>query len=409
MINISNIDGGKDEKTCDNNISVIITSTTNQKKNENEKMITMDLGQCETSLKYEYNMSLNAPLYILQIISEEESGMKIPKIEYEIYYPFNNNNLEKLDLNLCKGIKIEISIPVKLSDNLDKHNPKSCYYNDICYTATSESGTDIYLKDRKNEFVENNKTLCEENCDLIDYNYTNEKAKCSCDVKTNINPNYDFKFNKNEFFKNFINIKNIANINIIKCYKIVLNFKNLLNNYGFYIMSSIMFLLILTIFIFRFISYKKMKKDLFNMSMLLNKVSQIEIQPEVNKNKYSLKKINKKSQEKRRRKINKEINKYNIIKIKFKKSKEIKYSNNAKETTQDKKDKLSSKQNIINISNINSYDINIKYIKEFLELKDFELNSLEYEEAFKLDKRNYFQYYSSLIKYNHPLSFSFGN
>ena len=172
-------------------------------------MITMDLGQCETSLKYEYNMSLSAPLYILQIISEEESGMKIPKIEYEIYYPFNNNNnLEKLDLNLCKGIKIEISIPVKLSDNLDEHNPKSCYYNDICYTATSESGTDINLKDRKNEFVENNKTLCEENCDLIDYNYTNEKAKCSCDVKTNINSNYDYKFNKNEFFKNFINIKN---------------------------------------------------------------------------------------------------------------------------------------------------------------------------------------------------------
>ena len=91
-LNISNIDSGKDEKTGDNNISVIITSTTNQKKNENEKMITMDLGQCETSLKNEYNISSNAPLYILQIISEEEKGMKISKIEYEIYYPFNNHN-----------------------------------------------------------------------------------------------------------------------------------------------------------------------------------------------------------------------------------------------------------------------------------------------------------------------------
>ena len=45
--------------------------------------------------------------------------------------------------------------------------------------------------------------------------------------------------------------------------------------------------------------------------------------------------------------------------------------------------------------------------KKILELKDFELNSLEYEEALKLDKRNYFQYYFSLIKNNHPLIVSF--
>ena len=44
---------------------------------------------------------------------------------------------------------------------------------------------------------------------------------------------------------------------------------------------------------------------------------------------------------------------------------------------------------------------------EIKELKDFEMNSLEYEEAFKLDKRNYFQYYISLLKYNHPLIFAF--
>ena len=41
------------------------------------------------------------------------------------------------------------------------------------------------------------------------------------------------------------------------------------------------------------------------------------------------------------------------------------------------------------------------------ELKDFELNSLEYEEALLLDKRSYFKYYISLLKNNHPLTFSF--
>ena len=48
----------------------------------------------------------------------------------------------------------------------------------------------------------------------------------------------------------------------------------------------------------------------------------------------------------------------------------------------------------------------IKPIKN--EFEGFEINSFEYEEAYKSDKRNYFQYYISLIKFNHPLIFSFG-
>ena len=58
-LNISNIDNGKDEKKDDKNISVIMTSTKNQKKNENKKIITIDLGECENILKNEYNISKN--------------------------------------------------------------------------------------------------------------------------------------------------------------------------------------------------------------------------------------------------------------------------------------------------------------------------------------------------------------
>ena len=102
-----------------------MTSTKNQKSNENKKMITINLGECENILKDVYNISKNDSLYILQIFSKEEE-MKTPKIEYEVYYPlYNNNNLTKLNLSLCKGTKIEISIPVKINDNIDKYNPKS--------------------------------------------------------------------------------------------------------------------------------------------------------------------------------------------------------------------------------------------------------------------------------------------
>ena len=154
----------------------------------------MNLGQCENKLKSEYGISQNDSLYILQIISEEE-GMKIPKIEYEIYYRFNNSNsLTKLNLTACDGIKIEISIAVEINDTLDKYDPNSEYYNDICSRATSDSGTDINLQDRKNEFIDNNMSLCEENCKFINYNYTTKKAKCSCDIKLELPEINNIKF-----------------------------------------------------------------------------------------------------------------------------------------------------------------------------------------------------------------------
>ena len=165
--------------------------------------------------------------------------MKTPKLEYEIYYPLNNNTLTKLNLTSCEDTKIEISISVEINDTLDKYDPKSEYYNDICSKTTSNSGTDISLKDRRNEFVDNNMSLCEENCELINYNYATKKVKCSCYIKTEIPEDYDIKFNKNDFFKSFTDINNIINLNIMKCYKIVLVLKDLINNYGCLIISSV--------------------------------------------------------------------------------------------------------------------------------------------------------------------------
>ena len=112
----------------------------------------------------------------MQIVSEE-IGMKIPKIEYEIFYPlYNDSDLIKLNLTFCQGTKIDFSIYVKIDGKLDKYNSSSDYYNNICSKTTSESGTDISLNDRRNEFVNNNISLCEENCELIEYNYIKEKA-----------------------------------------------------------------------------------------------------------------------------------------------------------------------------------------------------------------------------------------
>ena len=93
--------------------------------------------------------------------------MKIPKVEYEIFDLNQDYKLIQLDLSVCKGVKIIVSNTAELSDNIDKHNSSSGYYNDYCYTTTSKYGTDICLKDRRKEFIEGNKNLCQDDCTLF--------------------------------------------------------------------------------------------------------------------------------------------------------------------------------------------------------------------------------------------------
>ena len=405
-VNISNIDNGIDTILREKNLIIILTSTLNQKNNEDKNNISMNLGQCENILKEEYNISINASLYILQIISEETS-MKIPKIEYEVYYPlYNSKNLKKLDLTSCKDTKIEISISVKINDTLDKYNSSSEYYNDICYKTSSDYGTDISLKDRRDAFVENNMTLCEENCELIGYNYDKEKAKCSCNFKLNIPDNYDIKFNKKVFYKSFIDVKNIANLNIMKCYKNVFNINRLLKNYGFYIISFILLFYIITFFSFCCFSYIKLKIDLNKMFIVL-------IQNEKIKIKQTPKKPIKKNQN-NNNENNKTGEKNFNIKNKKQTKRKIKKGRIKERSKQITQNNVDNQNNMININNINIevrladfIQIKEQYTKQLFEVKYFELDLLDYEEAIKLDKRTYLEFYISLLKNNHPFFFYF--
>ena len=112
----------------------------------NNSISTIKLSSCENKLRDHYNISNNISLYIFKKELFVE-GYKIPKIQYEI---FNSKTNEKLDLNICENMKVNIFIPVNIDENnLDKYNPKSSYYNDLCNTYKTEKGTDITLKDRR--------------------------------------------------------------------------------------------------------------------------------------------------------------------------------------------------------------------------------------------------------------------
>ena len=231
-------------------MKVILTTSKNQKNNIYSNMINIDLGECENSLRQTYNLTDNKTLYIkmLEVFQEE---MRIPKIEYDVYAKLNGENLEKLSLNSCQNNKIYLFIPVNNVDNIDKINSKSGYYNDFCYTATSDSGTDITLKDRKNEYPSN--AVCQDGCDFDDYDYNIKKAKCSCHAKESSSSFAGMKIDKKKLLDNFKNINNIANVKLLKCFKVLFSKRDISKNVGFYIFIA--FIIFHTIILIIF--YKK--------------------------------------------------------------------------------------------------------------------------------------------------------
>ena len=98
---------------------ITLSTTKNQKNNINKNVSTIDLESCEYLLRKEYNISDDDILY-LKKIDVDEKGMKIPKVEFDVYYKFSGRNLTKLNLSVCEYSNISIYIPITtISDNLD--------------------------------------------------------------------------------------------------------------------------------------------------------------------------------------------------------------------------------------------------------------------------------------------------
>ena len=209
--NTSELDSGQDQKVETEKMTVTLTTTKNQKKNINDiNSTSIDIKECETLLRNYYNLSVNETLYMKKIDIVQE-GMKTTKVQYEIYCKSPGTSLIKLNLTVCENEKISFLIPIKFTESLDKLKSSSGYYNDICYTTTSEDGTDITINDRKKEYISRDRIACQEDCDLLDYDYNTFQAKCECKVIDSSFSNFDIYINKTKLLKNLGNVKNFAN------------------------------------------------------------------------------------------------------------------------------------------------------------------------------------------------------
>ena len=248
-LNISNLDKGDNIIFKDDNIMYFLESTKNNKKNEKINNTDIDLGDCEVKLKKKYDIPREKSLYILKKEITIE-GMKIPKFDYGVYYPLYNSTLVLLNLSICLYTKIVISYPMKLDEEkIDKYDLNSDYYNDICYTTT-ETGTDIILNDRRDDFLTYNLTIYEAECDLISYNDILEKTTCSCEVKIKIGSFSEIKFDKLILKRRFSNIYSISNFNVMKCSHLVFNKNIIYKNIGFYLITASLYLVLVPLLFF---------------------------------------------------------------------------------------------------------------------------------------------------------------
>ena len=440
---ISQVDNGTDYVYTEGKTSYTITSTKNQNNNKNNNVTIIDLGDCEIKLKEKYNISLNDSLYIFKI----DILFNILKIEYEVYYPFSINNLTKLDLSVCKDTKIDISIPVDIPINdINKYNKSSDLYNDICYSLTSDSGTDIPLKDRQSEFINNNLSICEEDCTFSSYDSITKKAICSCYTKIKMPLISNIKVDKNKLISNFKDIRNIGNFKVLTCIKKFFNKNNIFKNTSNYIFIILLILSIISILVFVFYNYSKIQKQINayfmekklidkdklakNNIILTNKIIvDNNEKPKINNKKRKKKgkiisnneKNNNKEEKEQQDIINKDIGKnyFNNENLYIhENNKKIKRKIGSENKNKDKIISKNDKNKLNSISVFTSKELESKYENEnklekenkyeFNEhFNDLEMNSFNYEEAIKYDQRTYFQYYLSLLKTKHILIFTF--
>jgi hypothetical protein len=106
------------------------------------------------------------------------------------------------------------------------------FFNDICFSY-SENGADMIIKDRL-AYIYQNYTICDKSCIYQKTDIKQRRFSCNCILSSSFESNLN---DLNSFISEEIKFKPLANtsISVIKCYKLVFNFKNKLNNIGFWL------------------------------------------------------------------------------------------------------------------------------------------------------------------------------
>ena len=438
---INEDDSTSDENSEEEIIEEIINNSSKQYYNESNNNINLsiirygsgsstssqvfiDLSECIIILQN--YLSLNSSFYILQIEIEREDEV-VNQFEYSIFL----SNGTELNLTLCSGAKVNISVSINKSlvENYEQaydifnkygydiYNINDPFYNDICTFFTSEYGTDVTLEYRKKYYYKNI-SFCEENCSYINFNYLLNSVTCQCNIKQIINLNHS-NFNYSSFSKVEKKFSNKFSFQIYKCFKSVFSISRLKKNIGSYIIIGFLIIEVFLLFLFCGVGLIPtlqlfeiiLRKQTINKDMMIKKIdgstSNINFMGNNNINR-SVKDLNTISQNEKiliKENISKN-NSMNIIKIK---EKEVIKNNDSYNEINSKKLFKYSKNIIKGSSNIIKTIIEEKKTlnNKNKSMTDFELNTLSFKEVIIYDKRNFINVYCSQIKYAQLFIFTF--
>ena len=439
---------GNGEDILINKTDVIcqITTLENQYLENYTNISTIKLGECEDILRNIYDIDISIPLFIFKVDYYKDNS-SVPIVEYEVYESKKN---KALNLSYCKDVNIDIEIPVLLNENiLIKYDASSQYYKDSCYTYTTDKGTDIILKDRKEEFINNKLFVCEENCLFQGYDSSSKKALCECETKTNFSLISEINDIKNKLMDSFIEFKKT---NIFKCVDLFFSKEGLRDNKGSYILLGIMGLnFILIIVMFK--GGKELIQKQINKILKVNYETINDIENNCyNNNEQSFNNNNNNGNNCSNSNNNKigfnnsninensigKKNKEKTVEDNSKNNKIIQINNNPPKKPKMKQGTSNDKKEIIEISENPDSKIEFKNIDksnnekkpaidisllnknkcngqrqtkindiQFSPFNEYELNKLRYKDAILYDKRSFFKYYFSIVKRNNLLIFAF--
>jgi len=418
-----------------NNIySILIYKDTNCINELNINLPKIDFGSCYINLQR--NISTNQKLIIVLIEKSNGKG-KENSVSFYFYHPKTG---EKLDSeNICKDEEIVIkqSIISRLNQsdssldidsalyltrqNIDIFNLSNEFYTDICYRFESPNGKDVPYKERIHYYYPN-LTLCEQGCVAQGINFTTLESICQCKINDIMNNEF---ISGNALIKNAIgevaDLISSSNLLVLTCFKGAFSSSSFEKAVGGYIMIGILIFEIILIIIFLVKDIKYIRKYLYNLTQYYlvylsdknvnNVVEKVTNFITTNEKHYkvTLKNPPKKKIKKSKLKDNILIYPSSVSKNEdF--SKSLKVLKNESDHSLMRRNKCKKTTKATFLSNNDSEEMKSRKNSALMKAKadcgniDIEdylkpdLDDMYYDDAIKLDQRNFFEYFSCRLR-----------
>ena len=404
-------------------------------------MAKIDFGDCYSKILENIRPPTSDNIVVALI--EKENDDKKSIVSFSFYHPETG---EKLDSeNLCKDAEIIIkenvlymlnktevdvnSILHLTQQDINIFNLSNEFYTDMCYDFVSQDGKDVPLKDRIKTYFPNI-SLCDTGCNSKGVNLTTMESICECKFNEIIKNEI---IEGNAFIQNALggitDIISSSNILVLQCYKNVFKKKYIIKGYGAFIITFIAFMEFVFSFVFFLYDMAVIKKYLYNLAeyflVFINK----------NKNRFNI--INNNPSHRINKKIKAPPKRVNRIKkktenpisskriaLKFGKESTKKYSFN--EDNSKVLNSMRSESKIIikkgpiikfsnkNVKKCNNLTTRVKIVKkedleklikakkqcgvDMDEYLKTDLDDMDYDDAIKLDKRTFCEFFNEKLK-----------